>query len=121
MILFNDFEPFVKVVWGASDTETFTYIDGVKVSENELKELGKIKPQAFFRQRATVRVWAWQFSDGKHFFVTNDFDEYIGIYNSIKDKMQSVNDWFGISSVEAKSDLGSTLEALDKGDKKSSK
>ena len=77
MILFNDFEPFVKVVWGASDTETFTYIDGVKVSENELKELGKIKPQAFFRQHATVRVWAWQFSDGKHFFVTNDFDEYI--------------------------------------------
>lgn len=77
MILFNDFEPFAKVVWGASDTETFTHIDGVKVSENELKELGKIKPQAFFRQHATVRVWAWQFSDGKHFFVTNDFDEYI--------------------------------------------
>lgn len=51
----------------------------------------------------------------------DDFDEYIGIYNSIKDKMQSVNDWFGSSSVEAKSDLGSTLEALDKGDKKSSK
>ena len=51
----------------------------------------------------------------------DDFDEYIGIYNSIKDKMQSVNDWFGISSAEAKSDLGSTLEALDKGDKKSSK
>lgn len=51
----------------------------------------------------------------------DDFDEYIGIYNSIKDKMQSVNDWFGSSSVEAKSDLGSTLEALDKDDKKSSK
>lgn len=77
MILFNDFEPFAKVVWGASDTETFTYIDGVKVSENELKELGKTQPQAFFRKHASVRVWAWQFSDGAHFFVTNDFDEYI--------------------------------------------
>lgn len=51
----------------------------------------------------------------------DDFDEYIGIYNSIKDKMQSVGDWFNNSSVEAKSDLGSTLEALDKSDKKSSK
>ena len=77
MILFNDFEPFKKIVWGASDTETFTYIDGVKVSENDLKELGKTQPQAFFRKHASVRVWAWQFSDGIHFFVTNDFDEYI--------------------------------------------
>lgn len=51
----------------------------------------------------------------------DDFDEYVGIYNSIKDNMQSVNDWFGFSSVEAKSDLGSILEALDKGNKKSSK
>ena len=61
MILFNDFEPFKKIVWGASDTETFTYIDGVKVSEDDLKELGKTQPQAFFRKHASVRVWAWQF------------------------------------------------------------
>lgn len=77
MIIYNDFEPFAKVVWGASDTETFTYIDGVKVSEDELKELGKLHAQEFFRAHASVRVWAWQFSDGVHFFVTNDFGEYI--------------------------------------------
>ena len=51
MILYNDFEPFKKIVWGASDTETFTYIDGVKVSENDLKELGKVQPQEFFRNK----------------------------------------------------------------------
>ena len=77
MILYNDFAPFTKEVWGASDTETFTYIDGVKVSNDELLRLGKIHNQAFFRQHASVRVWAWQFSNGKNFFVTNDFDEYI--------------------------------------------
>ena len=77
MILYNDFAPFTKEEWGASDTETFTYIDGVKVSNDDLIRLGKSNNQAFFRQHASVRVWAWQFSNGKNFFVTNDFDEYI--------------------------------------------
>lgn len=77
MVIYNDFAPFSKEVWGASDTETFTYIDGVKVSNDDLKRLGKTKNQAFFRQHASVRVWAWQFSNGRNFFVTNDFDEYI--------------------------------------------
>lgn len=77
MILFNDFEPFEKVIWGASDTETFTYINGEKVSEEQLKALGREHPQSFFREHASVRVWGWQFSDGSHFFVTNEFDEYI--------------------------------------------
>lgn len=76
MIIYNDFVPFERVTWGASDTETFTYIDGVKVSEDDLKTLGREKPQSFFRRHASVRVWAWQFSDGKHFFITNDFDEF---------------------------------------------
>lgn len=77
MIIYNDFAPFSKEVWGASDTETFTYVDGVKVSNDELLKLGKTKNQAFFRQHASVRVWAWQFSNGRNFFVTNNFDEYI--------------------------------------------
>ena len=77
MVLYNDFAPFTKEEWGASDTETFTYIDGVKVSNDDLIRLGKTHNQAFFRQHASVRVWAWQFSNGKNFFVTNDFDEYI--------------------------------------------
>lgn len=77
MIIYNDFDPFTREEWGASDTETFTYIDGVKVSNDELLRLGKTHNQAFFRQHASVRVWAWQFSNGKNFFATNDFDEYI--------------------------------------------
>lgn len=77
MIIYNDFGPFSREEWGASDTETFTYIDNAKVSNDELKELGKTKNQAFFRQHASVRVWAWQFSNGRNFFVTNDFCEYI--------------------------------------------
>lgn len=77
MIIFNDFLPFSKEEWGSSDTETFTYIDGIKVSNDELLRFGKTRNQAFFRQHASVRVWAWQFSNGKNFFATNDFDEYI--------------------------------------------
>lgn len=90
MTLYNDFDPFEKIIWGASDTETFTYIDGEKVSEERLKALGREHPQSFFREHASVRVWAWQFSDGAHFFVTNEFDEYINFL--CEHKVKSV--WF---------------------------
>lgn len=86
MILYNDFPRFIKIEWAASDTETFTYIDGVKVSEDDLQILGKEKPAKFFREHATVRVWAWQISDGEHFFATNDFDEYINFIGEHKIK-----------------------------------
>lgn len=42
----------------------------------------------------------------------DDFDEYIGIYNSIVDKMQTIDDWFSFGS-ELKSDIGSSLDKLD--------
>ena len=90
MVIYNDFTPFEKITWGASDTETFTYIDGVKVSNDDLKTLGRTKPQSFFRKHASVRVWAWQFSDGEHFFVTNDFDEYTAFL--CEHKIKSI--WF---------------------------
>lgn len=90
MIIYNDFTPFEKITWGASDTETFTYIDGVKVSDDDLKTLGRTKPQSFFRKHASVRVWSWQFSDGEHFFVTNDFDEYTAFL--CEHKVKSI--WF---------------------------
>lgn len=77
MILVNNFPVFSRVEWGASDTETFTYIDDVKVTYDELNRLGRVKDAAFFREHASVRVWAWQFSDGIHMFVSNDFDEYM--------------------------------------------
>lgn len=77
MIIYNDFPPFTSFAWAASDTETFTYIDGVKVSDDELRRLGKTHEQKFFREHASVRVWAWQVSDGEHLFVSDDFDEYL--------------------------------------------
>lgn len=86
MIIFNDFPRFTRIEYAAADTETFTYIDGVKVSENDLHELGKTKPAKFFRDHATVRVWAWQISDGVHFFCTNDFDEFIDFIGEHKIK-----------------------------------
>ena len=86
MILYNDFDPFNKIEWVACDTETFTYIDGEKVSNDTLLELGKTKPAKFFREHATVRVWAWQISDGEHFFVSNDFDEFIAFFGEHKIK-----------------------------------
>ena len=83
MVLYNDFAPFIKEEWGASDTETFTYIDGLKVSNDDLLRFGKTHNQAFFRQHA-------QFSNGKNFFVTNDCDEYIEFL--CEHKVKSV--WF---------------------------
>lgn len=77
MILLNDFPRFQKIEWGASDTETLTYIDEKIVTDKELNDLVKKHSVAWFRQHTSVRVWAWQFSDGEHFFVSNDFDEYL--------------------------------------------
>lgn len=90
MILLNDFERFTPVVWGASDTETFTYINGVLKSEKSIKALARFHDIAWFRKATSVRVWAWQFSDGEHFFVTNDFDEYLSFL--CEHKVKSV--WF---------------------------
>lgn len=86
MILYNDFDPFNKIEWVSCDTETFTYIDGEKVTNDTLLELGKVKPAKFFREHATVRVWAWEISDGEHFFVTNNFDEFIAFFGEHKIK-----------------------------------
>lgn len=86
MIIYNDFERFAKIEWCACDTETLTYINGVAVTTKELNDLGLEKEEKFFREHASVRVWAWQISDGKHFFVTNDFDEFIAFFGAHKTK-----------------------------------
>lgn len=85
-IIYNDFPRFTKIDWAASDTETFTYIDGQKVTNAELIKLGRKKEQSFFRAHASVSVWAWQVSDGEHLFVTDDFDEYIAFLGEHKVK-----------------------------------
>lgn len=42
----------------------------------------------------------------------DDFVEYISIYNSIIDKMQTIDDWFAPEK-ESKSDIGAALDKLD--------
>lgn len=73
---YNTFEKNSRVDWVACDTETYTYIDGVKVTTEQLEELGREKPQSYFRQHARVDAYAWLFSDGVHFAICENFAEY---------------------------------------------
>lgn len=74
---YNDFESFKKIKWLAGDTETYTFIDNVKVSEPELIRLGKSKPQSWFREHCSVRAYAWLLSDGVHFAWLESLDEFV--------------------------------------------
>ena len=75
-MIYNDFEKNKKYEWIAGDTETYTYIDGVKVTEPELIKLGKEQPSSWFREHASVRAYAWLLSDGVHFAWLESFEEY---------------------------------------------
>lgn len=62
----------------AFDTETFTYIDGVKVNSAELVarclEMGTEEK----RQRITISVWCWQcYDEVNGFFMTSSFDIWL--------------------------------------------
>ncbi len=76
-MIYNDFETKARPVWLAADTETYTYIDNVLVSEEELNNLGKRHNLAWFRQHARVKVYAWLLSDGKHFAFLETFNEFV--------------------------------------------
>lgn len=62
----------------AFDTETFAFIDGVKVSNEELvKKCLSMTPKEK-RKRITTNVWCWQVYDEINgFFMTNDFDTWL--------------------------------------------
>ena len=74
---FNDFPDSLKIKWVAGDTETYLYIDGVKVSESEHLKLGREKPQSWIRTHTRVECYAWLISDGVHFAWLETFDEYV--------------------------------------------
>lgn len=74
---YNDFADELKIKWVACDTETYLFIDGVKVTEQELLELGKTKPQSWFREHCVVDCYAYLVSDGEHFAWLESFDEYV--------------------------------------------
>lgn len=66
--------------WIACDTETFTYVDGVKLSSEEMDKWSLCHEESFIREHASVEVWAWLTygRDGFHNFHSfSDFCEYI--------------------------------------------
>lgn len=76
-MVYNDFNDDLKIKWVACDTETYLYIDGRKVPERELLELGKTQSQAWFREHCTVKCYAYLVSDGTHFAWLESFEEYV--------------------------------------------
>lgn len=76
-MIYNTFNELDKPKWVAGDTETYTLIDGVKVSEAELVNLGKTHDQAWFRAHCSVQAYAWLISDGIHFAWLESFDEFV--------------------------------------------
>ena len=76
MAKINEFDDFSPVPVIACDTETHTFIDGQMLSESEIFELAKTKPVSFFREHASVHVYAWLVSDGRRFAWFETFDEF---------------------------------------------
>lgn len=76
-MIYNDFDNKARPVWVAADTETYTYINNVLVSEEELNQLGKQHNLKWFRENARVKVYAWLISDGKHFAFLETFNEFV--------------------------------------------
>ena len=60
----------------AADTETHTYIDGVRVSSDELRKMGETLGEAFFREHGYVHCYAYLVSDGRRFACFETFDEF---------------------------------------------
>lgn len=75
-MIYNDFPVNHSCEWVASDTETYTYIDGIKVSDNELIELGSSKPLKWFRRHANVVAYAWIISDSNYTCICENFNEW---------------------------------------------
>ena len=75
-MIYNDFEPYKKVDVVACDTETYTLIDGVKVSTSKLEELGHKENTSWFRKHATINTYAWIVSDGISTAICENFIEW---------------------------------------------
>ena len=79
MVILNEFKDRNEPIsWGAADTEAYTYIDGVKLSTEEVEKLGKDPAHtvAWFHKHAKAVVYAWLFSDGSRLFWSDDFDSF---------------------------------------------
>lgn len=66
--------------WIACDTETFTYVDGIKLDSNSLDQWSLTHEESHIRSHAAVQVWGWLAygRDGFHNFQSfNEFCEYL--------------------------------------------
>lgn len=66
--------------WVACDTETFTFVDGEKMTQGALEEWSLTHEEAYIRDHASVKVWAWLVygKDGFHNFSSfEEFCEYL--------------------------------------------
>lgn len=62
--------------WIACDTETFTFVDGEKMSTEDLENWSLDHEESYIREHASVKVWAWLVygKDGFHRF--DEFREF---------------------------------------------
>lgn len=90
-IYVNTFPAGCRVEWAAADTETLTFIDGVALSEAEIKALGGTRKTSWFRKHTTVRAYAWIISDGVHLAIFPDFEQFAAF---CAEKMVSVVWWY---------------------------
>lgn len=66
--------------WIACDTETFTFVDGEKISQESLERWSLTHEEAYIREHASVKVWAWLVygKDGfRNFETFEEFCQYL--------------------------------------------
>lgn len=62
----------------AFDTETFAYVDGIKVTQEELTTLCRNMTAEDKRKRVSTAVWCWQcYDEVNGFFMTSSFDVWV--------------------------------------------
>ena len=76
-MIYNDFKKLSKYKWCACDTETYTLIDGVRVTTQQLEQLANVHNTAWFREHASIDTYAWQISCGRENCICNNFIEWL--------------------------------------------
>ena len=75
-MIYNKIPKTKKFQVVSADTETYTLIDGVKVSTEQLNKIGLTNDTSFFRKHASIDVYAWQISTGLYDAICSTFDEW---------------------------------------------
>lgn len=78
-MIYNNFKKTEMFKWCSADTETYTLIDGVRVTTEELNSyaLRTECSTAWFREHATIETYAWQISCGEANCICNTFIEWL--------------------------------------------